>query len=70
MNIEFVTATVYIEDFNQIETHKCWKNCTIDYLKNEFELKGLRKFNFCHGLQIEHFQKKLFLHQSYINKKP
>ena len=34
------------------------------YLKNEFEMKHLGKTKYCIGLQIEHFQSGIFLHQS------
>ena len=42
---------------------------TVDYLKNEFEMKDLDKTKFCLGLQIEHFPNEILVHQStYIEK--
>ena len=39
------------------------------YLKNEFEMKNLGKIKYCIGLQIEHFQSEILLHQSNYTEK-
>ena len=39
------------------------------YLKNEFEMKDLGKTKYCIGLQIEHFQSGILLHQSNYTEK-
>ena len=42
---------------------------TIDYLKNEFEMKDLGKTKYCLSLQIKHCSDGLLIHQStYIEK--
>ncbi|CAA7045307.1 unnamed protein product [Microthlaspi erraticum] len=38
-------------------------------MKDEFEMKDLGKTKFCLGLQIEHFQDGIFLHQSNYTKR-
>jgi hypothetical protein len=35
-----------------------------DHLKTEFEMKDLGKINFCLGLQLEHLQTGILVHQS------
>ena len=34
----------------------------VDYLKSKFEMKDLRKQNFCLGLQIEYFSNKMLVY--------
>lgn len=42
---------------------------TIDCLKKEFEVKGLGRTKFCLGLQIEHLNNGIFVHQeAYVAK--
>jgi len=58
----FVIITVYVDDLNLVGTpEKLTKTAT--YLKNEFEIKDLGKTKFCLGLQIEHFQNGILVHQ-------
>ena len=59
----FIIIAVYVDDLNIIGTHKEILEAMI-YLKNEFEMKDLRKTKYCIGLQIEHFQSGILLHQS------
>ena len=42
---------------------------TTKYLKNEFEIKDLRKTKFCLDLQIEHFPTRVLVYQSAYTKK-
>ena len=42
---------------------------TIDYLKNEFEMKDLRKTKYCLGLQIEHCSNGVLIYQSTYTEK-
>ena len=42
---------------------------TIDYLKNEFKMKDLRKTKYCLGLQIEHCLDGVLIHQSTYTEK-
>ena len=41
----------------------------VDYLKSKFEMKYLRKQNFCLGLQIEYFSNKILIYYSTYTKK-
>ena len=59
----FIIIAVYVDDLNIIGTHKEILEAMI-YLKNEFEMKDLGKTKYCIGLQIEHFQSRILLHQS------
>ncbi|KAM1386426.1 hypothetical protein ACFX2F_032884 [Malus domestica] len=44
-------------------------NKTVEYLKSEFEMKDLGKTKYCLGLQIEHCDNGILVHQSaYIEK--
>jgi len=60
---EFVVLAVYVDDINLIgnpmELHT-----TIDYLKNEFEMKDIERTKICLGLQMEHLTNGIFVHQS------
>ena len=59
----FVIIAVYVDDLNIIKTDKEIVETTI-YLKEEFEMKDLRKTKYCIGLQIEHLQSGILVHQS------
>ena len=59
----FVIIAVYVDDLNIIGTDKEIVETTI-YLKEEFEMKDLRKTKYCIGLQIEHLQSGILVHQS------
>ena len=64
----FVIIAVYVDDLNIIGTDKEIIETTI-YLKEEFEMKDLGKTKYCIGLQIEHLQNGIFVHQSIYTKK-
>ena len=59
----FVIITVYVDDLNIIGTPSELSKivCT---MKNEFEMKDLGRTKFCLGLQIEHTENGIFVHQS------
>ena len=59
---------MYVDDLNLIRTSEDLIR-TKKYLKNEFEMKDLRKTKFCLGLQIEHFPTGVLVHQSAYTKK-
>ncbi|XP_074360411.1 uncharacterized protein LOC141700605 [Apium graveolens] len=40
-----------------------------NYLKNEFEMKGLGKTKFCLGIQVEHLSSGIFVYQSTYTEK-
>ena len=64
----FAIVAVYVDDLNVVGTPKELTK-TVDYLKNEFEMKDLGKTKFCLGLQIEHLSDGILIHQStYIEK--
>ena len=64
----FAIIAVYVDDLNLVGTPEELIRTT-NYLKNEFEMKDLRKTKFCLGLQIEHFPNGVLVHQStYIKK--
>jgi uncharacterized protein (DUF849 family) len=42
---------------------------TINYFKNEFEMKDLGKTKFCLDLQIEHILNEILVHQLAYTKK-
>jgi hypothetical protein len=59
---------VYVDDLNLLRTPEELTK-TVDYLKNEFEMKDLGKTKFCLGFQIEHLPNEILVHQStYIEK--
>lgn len=65
---KFVIIAVYVDDLNIIGTTNELSE-TVDYLKKEFEMKDLGKTKLCLGLQIEHLENGIFVHQSaYISK--
>ena len=66
--IGFAIIAMYVDDLNLVGTPEELTRTT-NYLKNEFEMKDLRKTKFCLGLQIEHFPNGVLVHQStYIKK--
>jgi len=58
----FVIIAVYVDNLNLVRTLEELTK-TVTYLKNEFEMKDLGKTKFCLGLQIEHFQNEIIVHQ-------
>ncbi|AAG35096.1 hypothetical protein [Arabidopsis thaliana] len=64
----FVLIVVYVDDLNIIGTPKEIDDART-HMKEEFEMKDLGKTKFCLGLQIEHFQDGIFVHQSNYTKK-
>ena len=67
-NLGFTIIAVYVDDLNIIGSPEEIEN-TAKLLKNEFEMKDLGVTKFCLGLQIEHLNNGIFIHQSnYIEK--
>ena len=65
---EFVIIAVYVDDLNIIGTTNELSEAVVN-LKKEFEMKNLGKTKLCLGLQIEHLENGIFVHQSaYISK--
>ena len=64
----FVILAVYVDDNNLIGTSEEVQK-TIEYLKEEFEMKDLRKTKNCLGLQIEYLVDGVFIDQSAYTKK-
>ncbi|CAA7046521.1 unnamed protein product [Microthlaspi erraticum] len=64
----FVIIAVYVDDLNMIGTQKEIDDART-HMKEEFEMKDLGKTKFCLGLQIEHFQDGIFVHQSNYTKR-
>ncbi|KAG7578737.1 Ribonuclease H-like superfamily [Arabidopsis thaliana x Arabidopsis arenosa] len=64
----FVIIAVYVDDLNIIGTPKEIDDART-HMKEEFEMKDLGKTKFCLGLQIEHFQEGIFVHQSNYTKR-
>ena len=64
----FVIIAVYVDDLNIIGTQKEIQKAS-DYLKGEFEMKDLGQTQYCLGLQIEHSQNGIFVHQSTYTKR-
>ena len=67
-NIRIHYYCCLVDDLNIIETHKEILE-TMMYLKNEFEMKDLGETKYCIGLQIEHLQSGILLHQSNYTEK-
>ena len=59
---------VYVDDLNLIGTPEELIKTT-NYLKKEFEMKGLGKTRYCLGLQIEYCLNGLLIHQSSYTEK-
>ena len=63
-----VILAVYVDDNNLIGTSEEVQK-TIEYLKEEFEMKDLGKTKICLGLQIEYLVDRVFIHQSAYTEK-
>jgi hypothetical protein len=64
----FCIISIYVDDLNIIGHAKDIDEAH-NHLKKEFEMKDLGKTKFCLGLQIEHLQTGILVHQSaYIKK--
>jgi len=61
-----VIIVVYVDNLNIIGTPKEVDDART-HMKEEFEMKDLGKTKFCLGLQIEHFQDGIFVHQTKMN---
>ena len=59
----FTIIAEYVDDLNLIGTPEELIK-TIDYLKNEFEMKDLGETKYCLGLQIEYCSDGVLIHQS------
>ena len=59
---EFAIIVVYVDDINIIGTPEELPKA-MNCLKKEFEMKDLGKTKLCLGLQIEHLDKGIFIHQ-------
>ncbi|WCJ40675.1 Retrovirus-related Pol polyprotein from transposon RE1 [Euphorbia peplus] len=60
---DFSIISIYVDDLNIIGTPEEIPKA-IDSLKKEFEMKDLGKTKFCIGLQIDHLENGIFVHQS------
>ena len=64
----FAIVVVYVDDMNIIGNLKEIDE-TVTYLKSEFEMKDLGKTRFCLGLELEHRETGILIHQSaYVQK--
>lgn len=59
---EFVIIAVYVDDINIIGTPEEVPKA-VNCLKDEFEMKDLGKTKFCLGLQLEHLNDGILMHQ-------
>ena len=57
----FAIIAVYVDDLNFVGTPEELTRTT-NYLKKEFEMKNLRKTNFCLDVQIEYFPNGVLVH--------
>jgi hypothetical protein len=64
----FCIISVYVDDLNIID-HTNDIDEALNHLKKEFEMKNLGKTKFYLGLQIEHLQTRILIHQSAYVKK-
>jgi hypothetical protein len=64
----FCIISVYVDDLNIIG-HAKYIDEAHNHLKKEFEMKDLGKAKFYVGLQIEHLQMAILVHQSVYAKK-
>jgi hypothetical protein len=65
---EFCIILVYVDDLNIISHIKDIDEAR-NHLKMEFEMKDLVRTKFCLGLQLEHLQTGILVHQSLMPKK-
>jgi len=63
-----VIIAVYVDDLNLIGSPKEITNIFVSLIK-EFEMKDLGQTKFCLGLQIEHLEDGILLHQSTYTQK-
>ena len=63
-----VIIAVYVDDLNIVGTNNKIQE-VVSYLKKEFEMKDLGKTKYCLGLQIEHTQSGIYVHQSTYTEK-
>jgi hypothetical protein len=64
----FCLISIYVDDLNIID-HTKDINEVHNHLKMEFEMKDLSRTKFCLGLQLEHLQTCILVHQSaYVQK--
>ena len=68
LETEFAIIAIYVDDLNLVGTPEEITRTT-NYLKNEFEMKDLRKTKFYLGLQIKHFPNEVLIYQSIYIKK-
>jgi hypothetical protein len=67
-NTGFCTILVYVDDLNIISHTKDIDEAH-NHLKTEFKMKDLGRTKFCLGLQLEHLQTGILVHQSsYVQK--
>ena len=59
----YMIIGIYVDDLNIIGTLEELLN-TVNYLKKEFEMKDVGRTKFCLGLQFEHLESGVFIHQS------
>jgi hypothetical protein len=64
----FCIISVSVDDLNIID-HTNDIDEALNHLKKEFEMKNLGKTKFYLGLQIEHLQTRILIHQSAYVKK-
>ena len=64
----FAIIAVYVDDLNIVETSN-EVHVAAKYLMKEFEMKDLGQTKLCLGLQIEHLQNGIFVHQSNYTEK-
>jgi hypothetical protein len=67
-SIGFCIISIYVDDLNIIGYTKDIDEAC-NHLKKEFEMKDLGKIKICLGLQIEHLQTDILVHQSIYVKK-
>jgi hypothetical protein len=65
---DFCIISVYVNNLNIIG-HVKYLDEARNHIKKEFEMKDLGKIKFCLGLQIEHLQTGILIHQSSYVKK-
>jgi hypothetical protein len=65
---EKMFVVVYVDDLNLVSALEELIKTTA-YLKDEFEMKDLKKIKFYLGLQIEHISNRIFVHQSAYREK-
>jgi hypothetical protein len=68
LEFRFSIAAVYVDDLNLAGTLEEFTK-TVNYLKNDFEMKDLGKTKFCLGLQTEHISNEILVHQSAYTEK-